>query len=457
MRFLPRSVVALAAVMLALVTAFAGGPVRAAVATPTPEVPAEVAIYAVQLAGQIDVLADALDEAAVLLAEPQPGNLDWQIDVAMQFVAIQGVYEALQKIEPPTAMAAVHEQTLDAVQDCNDSTVLATSGLDNLNVADLQAAAELMTSCTNKIGVAQEMVIKYMVSLSAPAAATPTLASTAITGTAMTGTAMTGTAMTGTATRDANVRAGPGTAYAVVGSLTAGDKVQIVGTNSAGDWYKLDSGKWVAAFLVKVDAASMAVTMRTVTATPVRSTPQGTVSMPTTTPVPKVTPVPTATALAFSGPVASSEANVREGPGTEYAVVTAAQSGESLEIVGKDSSGKWLQLASGYWIAASLVDGAPADLPVTAVVAQLPGGNPTAAPMPAQESAAAPTPSWQREEGGILFSSECPCNQGDALNCGDFGIDMDAQACYMRCMDLAGMDVHRLDRDKDGSACEWNW
>lgn len=191
---------------------------------------------------------------------------------------------------------------------------------------------------------------------------------------------------------------------------------------------------------------------------------------PTETPIPQPTatatqaptlPPPTATSTAVptiappSGPVANSQANVREGPGTEYAVMAVAQPGQVMTVTGRDSRGEWLQLGSGYWIAASLVDNAPADLPVTAVLAQLPGGNPT--PVPDEETVPAPTPSWQREDHGIVFTSECPCDQGDTLNCGNFGIDMDAQACYMRCIDLAGRDVHRLDKDKDGSACEWDW
>lgn len=154
--------------------------------------------------------------------------------------------------------------------------------------------------------------------------------------------------------------------------------------------------------------------------------------------------------------MANTEANVREGPGTDYAIVAVAQPGQAIVVTGQDSSGEWLQLSSGYWMAAALVSGAPADLPVTAVASQLPGGNPTAAP---EQVAAAPTstPSWIREERGILFASDCPCDQGDTLNCGSFGIDMDAQACYMRCMDLAGRDVHGLDGDNDRSACEWSW
>jgi hypothetical protein len=192
--------------------------------------------------------------------------------------------------------------------------------------------------------------------------------------------------------------------------------------------------------------------------------PTATLPLPTNTsvpptPAPTNTPEPPTATPEPAGPVANAAANVREGPGTDYGVVVVAEPGQVMVVTGQDSSGQWLQLASGYWIAASLVDNIPPNLPVTAVVAQLPGGNPTPMPTsaPAQEAAPTSTPSWQREERGIIFTSECPCDQGDILNCDSFGINMDAQACYMRCMDLAGRDVHGLDRDKDGTACEWSW
>lgn len=162
------------------------------------------------------------------------------------------------------------------------------------------------------------------------------------------------------------------------------------------------------------------------------------------------TPTP-APASSSSGPSANTNANLREGPGTDYPAIGSTVAGQALEPVGRNSAGDWLQLATGAWIAAGLVDNPPADLPVTAVAAVLPGGNPTPAPE------AAPTPSWRQTVNGIEFASDCPCDQGNILNCGDFGILMSAQACYLRCIDLIGFDVHDMDRDNDGSACEWDY
>jgi len=47
----------------------------------------------------------------------------------------------------------------------------------------------------------------------------------------------------------------------------------------------------------------------------------------------------------------------------------------------------------------------------------------------------------------------CSC-AGNLYNCKDFATHAQAQACYEYCLKVTGRDVHRLDRDNDGSACE---
>lgn len=49
-------------------------------------------------------------------------------------------------------------------------------------------------------------------------------------------------------------------------------------------------------------------------------------------------------------------------------------------------------------------------------------------------------------------SSEYICSY-NAYNCSDFSTHAEAQRVYRACGGV-GNDVHRLDRDKDGSACE---
>lgn len=47
----------------------------------------------------------------------------------------------------------------------------------------------------------------------------------------------------------------------------------------------------------------------------------------------------------------------------------------------------------------------------------------------------------------------CTCNSNQ-YNCSDFSTHAQAQECYKYCLAQAGYDVHKLDGDSDGSACE---
>jgi hypothetical protein len=53
----------------------------------------------------------------------------------------------------------------------------------------------------------------------------------------------------------------------------------------------------------------------------------------------------------------------------------------------------------------------------------------------------------------IPITSPCKCSS-DIYNCDDFGSHESAQDCYNYCLSLGKGDIHRLDRDKNGLACE---
>lgn len=57
--------------------------------------------------------------------------------------------------------------------------------------------------------------------------------------------------MTVTATRGMNVRSGPGTEYAKVGSLAFGSKVNIENVGGQSAWVEIEPGKWVCVQLGK--------------------------------------------------------------------------------------------------------------------------------------------------------------------------------------------------------------
>lgn len=108
---------------------------------------------------------------------------------------------------------------------------------------------------------------------------------------------------------------------------------------------------------------------------------------------PQPTPVAASSAAVRGGtassgaPAANRNANLRGGPGTGYAVIGSVAAGAPLEITARNQAGDWLQLASGAWIAAFLVNNAPAsaELPVAREIPLLP------TPTPAGSSSAPAT------------------------------------------------------------------
>jgi len=87
----------------------------------------------------------------------------------------------------------------------------------------------------------------------------------------------------------ANLRAGPGTGFDVVGSAAAGDGLVLAGRSGAGDWYQLTGGAWVAAFLVEGVTGDLPVVAGP-TAVPV-SVPLGDPATPVVVIIPTAAPV----------------------------------------------------------------------------------------------------------------------------------------------------------------------
>ena len=90
---------------------------------------------------------------------------------------------------------------------------------------------------------------------------------------------------------------------------------------------------------------------------------------------------------------------------------------------------------------------------------------PTKAPRPTKEPRSAPVQRQKQQSNyqqytdqqdtSSSFSSSGPCDcSRDSKNCGDFGSWSAAQSCYEYCQSQGKGDIHRLDQDKDGSACD---
>jgi cytoskeleton protein RodZ len=92
-------------------------------------------------------------------------------------------------------------------------------------------------------------------------------------------------------------------------------------------------------------------------------------------PTPEPTPPP-ATATVNTG------ANLRGGPGTDYAILGGLPAGQAIAITGRSADSTWYVLSDGSWVFAELVSNPPADAPVV-----------EAPPLPAAPAEAAPATS----------------------------------------------------------------
>jgi hypothetical protein len=54
---------------------------------------------------------------------------------------------------------------------------------------------------------------------------------------------------------------------------------------------------------------------------------------------------------------------------------------------------------------------------------------------------------------GSSLSGPCSCS-GDTLNCSDFSTQSSAQACMDHCISIGAGDIHNLDGNANGTACE---
>ena len=159
---------------------------------------------------------------------------------------------------------------------------------------------------------------------------------------------------------------------------------------------------------------------------------------------------------------ANRGANLRKGPGTNFPIVGGAARGQVLEVVGRNAAGDWLRLANGSWIAAFLVNGAPAGLAVVGASTPLnPAGEiqatvvPAAPPVPRPAPTVAPqaptspaVPAVGQPQGGN-------CDPSYPTLCIPIGIsDLDCPDITARRFPVRGADPHRFDMDGNGIGCE---
>ena len=155
------------------------------------------------------------------------------------------------------------------------------------------------------------------------------------------------------------------------------------------------------------------------------------------------------------GPIANTNGPLYGGPDLNAAIVGQITAGEQLLIIGIYTEGTWYLLANGMWLPGNLVDNAPLTLPlVFPTVTPIPTNTPTITPTPLPTATLvgsvtpSPTPT-------SLEVPVCDCS-GDHLDClgNIFANRAAAQGCFEYCFRQTGLDIHLLDPNLNGVACE---
>ena len=159
------------------------------------------------------------------------------------------------------------------------------------------------------------------------------------------------------------LRAAPVPSAPVVGVLRRGERVALLGCDADVLWCQTEDNAWLLAYMVDALPIELPIldhpglTVKTaktaLTPTPAPFTPPPTPA-PTMQSLALLLPTPTP-APAYIETTVNEKANLRDGPGTDFAIIGSTNAGDIIQLTGISADGEWYQLADGAWIAAFLV------------------------------------------------------------------------------------------------------
>ncbi|HAJ36728.1 MAG TPA: hypothetical protein DCL15_13665 [Chloroflexi bacterium] len=189
--------------------------------------------------------------------------------------------------------------------------------------------------------------------------------------------------LTATVSQAVVLRSAPIPAAPVVGMLRRGDTVALTGCDAEVLWCQTEDESWLLAYMLDILPADLPIldhpglTIKTIkdalTPTPEPFTPPPATPTPAGQSLALLLPTPTPTTVpAYIETTVNEVANLRAGPGTDFAIIGKATPGDIVQVAGQNASGEWYQLADGAWIAAFLVEPPIAPPPVVAPDAATP-------------------------------------------------------------------------------------
>lgn len=230
--------------------------------------------------------------------------------------------------------------------------------------------------------------------------------------------------LTATVSQAVVLRSAPIPAAPVVGMLRRGDTVALAGCDAEVLWCQTEDESWLLAYMLDILPADLPIldhpglTIKTVKdalpPTPEPFTPPPATPTPAVQSLALLLPTPTPTTVpAYIETTVNEVANLRAGPGTDFAIIGKATPGDIVQVAGQNASGEWYQLADGAWIAAFLVEPPIAPPPVVTPDAVTPANdlslkNANNTPPVMSEAPAANTPEESIDAGGNAAPAQAP-------------------------------------------------
>lgn len=189
----------------------------------------------------------------------------------------------------------------------------------------------------------------------------------------------------------------------------------------------------------------------------------------TSTPEPTATPSQTPTQVSPQARAVTGDIEVRTGPGSQYSLMGFGEKGTIFTVLAMSPDGDWYNVfinsSENGWIPANEVElNVSSHLVGPAVT--VPAPPPTATPAPTKAPTSPPVPTLAPTQAPptlppptqppqpLPAPAGCSVCSHNAYNCKHFSSQNQAQSCYQYCLEQVGRDVHDLDRDNDGIACE---
>ncbi len=163
-----------------------------------------------------------------------------------------------------------------------------------------------------------------------------------------------------------NVRTGPSTAYSVLTVVAGGTRLPVLGSNSDGSWYQIESPAgtgWVSAPFVLERGSFKYVMVVPAPELPNPVGPDGYIQEHR----PEGTTQPLRSPLRLL--VNTGNLNVRSGPGREFTSIATVPGGTFLDVTGFAANSTWFRVTGGFgigWVDSSftLLRGNGSSLPV---------------------------------------------------------------------------------------------